>query len=377
MLVYLTIYIISKGVTFSMKKSTKMLSFILAVIMVISLVPFAASAEKAESGSLSIYCVLSTGLPAKNAEVVLTNKLADNVIKTYTANSDGIVLIPKNLRGAYYVSASCDGPVEGLEWHGTDGVLWDMNKMSDTSCLRLFPVLAVEFENSRHNAYMVGYSDGTFGPEQTLTRGEVANLIYRLMTRESRDEYYSTENSFNDVQSGMAYNTAISTLRNAGVLDGFADGSFGYKEVITREQFAAMLGRLFDASYNGTDVFRDIADSPAKDYINLLGTLGILSADENGNFNPKAELNRGDVCAAFNRLLGRMPTADSIKHLNSIAPLRSFSDVNEDCELYADIMEATNGHVYMISADEQDGELVIQENWLNFISPTNWTKLQK
>lgn len=360
-----------------MKKSTKMLSFILAVIMVISLVPLTASAEKAELGSFSIYCVLSTGLPAKNAEVVLTNKLADNVIKTYTANSDGIVFIPKSLRGTYYVSASCAGPVEGLEWRGTSGLLWDMNKMSDTSCLRLFPVLAVEFENSRHNAYMVGYSDGTFGPEQTLTRGEIANLIFRLMTKESREKYYSTENSFLDVQSAMAYNTAISTLENAGALDGFADGSFGYKTVITREQFAAMLGRLFDVSFSGNDVFRDIADSPAEDYINLLGTLGVLTADKDGNFNPKAELSRGDVCVMLNRLLGRMPTIDSIKHLTSTTLLRTFSDVKEDCELYADIMEATNSHIYTVSADEQDSELVIQENWINFVSPTDWTKLQK
>lgn len=360
-----------------MKKTTKMFSIILAVIMVISLIPLTAFAEKAESDNLIVYCVLGTGLPARNAEVVLTNRLAENVTKTYTADSDGIVLIPKSLRGVYYVSAVCAGPIDGLEWQSLDGLMWDMNVLNDVSCLRLFPVLDIDFEYVVHGAYMMGYSDGTFCPEQTLTRGEVANLLYRLMTADAREKYHSTENNYSDVKSGMAYNTAISTLANTGALDDFADSCFGYKTVMTREQFAAILGRIFNVKYEGKNLFVDISKSPYEESINLLGLLGILTPDENGQFNPKAELTRGDICVMLNRMLGRMPSADSIKGLHSTATLRTFSDVGEDSELYADIMDATNGHSYIVSADLKDGKVVIHESWMSLRAPTNWVKLQK
>ena len=360
-----------------MKRTSKMLCFILAVIMVISLVPLTAAAEKAESDEFTIYCILSTGLPAKNAEIVLTNRLADNVIKTYTADSNGIFTIPKSLRGAYYVSASCEGPVDGLMWQGLDGVIWDMNKLSDVSCLRLFPALELEFEYEDHNAYIMGYGDGKFCPEQTVTRGEAVNLLYRLMTEDSREEYRSTENDFSDVKAGMAYNTAISTLANAGVLDDFSGSSFGYKKHITREQFAAMLGRVFDVSYDGKALFNDISESSYADSINLLAYLGIIAPDKDGNFSPKAELTRGDICVILNKLLGRLPSADSAKSISNTAKLRTFSDVSEDSELYADILEATNSHSYTVSAKLIDGEVVIQENWVRLRTPTNLVELQK
>ena len=360
-----------------MKASSKMLCIILAVIMVIGLIPLTAAAEKAEADELTVYCILSTGLPAKNAEIVLTNRLAANVTKTYTADDDGIITIPKSLRGTYYVSASCEDAVVGLKWQGLDGLTWDMNRLSDVSCLRLFPALELEFEYDIHNAYIMGYGDGKFCPEQTVTRGEAANLLYRLLTDDAREEYRATENDYSDVKAGMAYNTAISTLASAGVLDDFSDSAFGYKKIITREQFAAMLGRVFDVSYDGKNLFVDISESDYADYINLLASLGIIAPDKDGKFNPKAELTRGDVCVILNRLLGRMPSADSARSIYNTAQLRTFSDVTKDSELYADILEATNSHSYTVSVKIVDGEPVIHEDWVSLRAPVNWVELQK
>ena len=252
-----------------------------------------------------------------------------------------------------------------------------MNKLSDVSCLRLFPVLELEFEYEVHNAYIMGYGDGKFCPEQTVTRGEAVNLLYRLMTEDSREEYRSTENDFSDVKAGMAYNTAISTLANAGVLDDFSGSTFGYKKHITREQFAAMLGRVFDVSYDSKALFNDISESSYADSINLLAYLGIIAPDKDGNFSPKAELTRGDICVILNKLLGRLPSADSAKSISNTAKLRTFSDVSVDSELYADILEATNSHSYTVSAELINGEVVIQENWVRLRTPTNLIELQK
>lgn len=360
-----------------MKLAAKMLIIILAVIMVIGLVPFAACAENGlsndETGEYVIHCILGAGLPAENAEIVMTNELAENSTETYIADSNGIIRIPKTLKGIYTVSASCEGPVQGIGWHCLPELSLDMNTVGDDICLKLFPVLAVELEYGEHNAYMVGYSNGTFAPNNPLTRAEVASLLYRLMSDDAREKYYSSENSFTDVQHSMAHNDAISTLANAGVIEGITEHTFGYKGIITRAQFAAMLGRLFGIEYKGGDVFKDTDSSFAEPYFNLLGKLGILIGDGKGNVLPDRELSRAEVCAMLNRLLGRTAGTESTIGLSDSNTLKTFSDISPDMALYADILEATNSHSFEYSVRD-DG--TISECWTVIDPSINWISTQ-
>lgn len=360
-----------------MKIAAKMLSIILAVIMVIGLVPFAAYAENGsgndETGEYVIHCILGAGLPAANAKIVMTDMLAENSTETYTADSKGIVRIPKALNGVYSLSVSCEGPVQGIVWQCLPELRLDMSTVGDEICLKLFPVLAVELEYAEHNAYMVGYSDGTFGPNNPITRAEVASLLYRLMSDEAREKYYSSENSFTDVQRSMAHNVAISTLANAGVIEGITEHSFGYKDIITRAQFAAMLGRLFGIEYTGGDVFKDTDSSFAEPYFNLLGKLGILIGDGKGKVFPDKELSRAEVCAMLNRLLGRTAGAESTSSLSDSNTLKTFSDISPDMALYADILEATNSHSFEYSVRD-DG--TIFECWTLLDPSINWISTQ-
>ncbi len=47
---------------------------------------------------------------------------------------------------------------------------------------------------------------------------------FRLLTDESRDEFWSQTNDYTDVPADAWYNSAVSTLSNAGILDGYEDG---------------------------------------------------------------------------------------------------------------------------------------------------------
>ena len=356
-----------------MKQRTRVLGIFLAVVMVIGLIPLTASADNGESDKYIVHCVLSTGLPARNAEIVLTSKYVENCVETYTADYNGIVEIPKTLSGIYGISASCAGSVQGIEWQCTPDMNWNINTAGDDICLKFFPVLAVELEYNDHDAYMVGYSDGSFGPNNTITRAEVASLLYRLMTEETRDLYYSTENTFADVQESMAHNTAISTLVNAGVIDGITGTTFGYKDIITREQFAAMLGRLFSINYIGRDIFTDTSDSYARSYFNLLGRLGILLGDGSGCVHPSEQLTRSQVCAMLNRLLGRSSCAESTAKLSDISNLKTFSDIDPHMALYADIIEATNSHRYEFCVS---GDGNVTESWTMLDPTISWIAVQ-
>lgn len=57
-----------------------------------------------------------------------------------------------------------------------------------------------------HIAYVYGYPDGTVRPNGTITRAEVTTIFYRLLTSARRDEIFTSENSFRDVNSSMWYN---------------------------------------------------------------------------------------------------------------------------------------------------------------------------
>ena len=61
-----------------------------------------------------------------------------------------------------------------------------------------------------HFAYVIGYEDGTVKPEGTITRAEVATIVFRLLKPEVRDGNLTTVNSFADVDESDWYNIRLS-----------------------------------------------------------------------------------------------------------------------------------------------------------------------
>ena len=119
-----------------------------------------------------------------------------------------------------------------------------------------------------HDAYLLGYEDGTVRPEGSITRAEVATIFFRLLTDESRDKFWSQTNDYTDVPADAWYNNAVSTLSNAGILDGYEDGTFRPDGNITRAEFATITARFLEASYDGGNRFPDIDGHWAAEYIN-------------------------------------------------------------------------------------------------------------
>ncbi|NLY21335.1 MAG: DUF11 domain-containing protein, partial [Tissierellia bacterium] len=116
-----------------------------------------------------------------------------------------------------------------------------------------------DFDKENHYAYMVGYPDGTVRPQGEITRAEVTTIFFRMMTEDSRDRYWSSENDFSDVLSSGWYNNAISTMNKAGAINGYPDGSFKPDASITRGEFATMASRFLSDNGNLTNnKFTDI-----------------------------------------------------------------------------------------------------------------------
>lgn len=101
-----------------------------------------------------------------------------------------------------------------------------------------------------HFNYVIGYTDGTIRPNNDISRAEVATIFFRLLTDEAREQYTTTAGNFTDVKAGMWCNRAIATLTNIGIIKGYTDGSFQPNKSITRAELATIIARFAKLDVN-------------------------------------------------------------------------------------------------------------------------------
>jgi len=220
-----------------------------------------------------------------------------------------------------------------------------------------------------HFAYIVGYPDGNVKPQGNITRAEVATIFFRMLTDESRNEFWSQNSGYSDVTINKWFNNAISTLANGGILTGYADGTFKPNANITRAEFATMAVRFFSSSYDGEDLFPDINKHWAKDYINTAAKEGIINGYEDGTFRPDQPITRAEAMTIVNRVLERHPDKD---HL--LKDMIQWPDnMDTDKWYYADVQEATNSHDYDMKGTEAEP----YEVWSKMLPVRDWVAFEK
>ncbi len=184
-----------------------------------------------------------------------------------------------------------------------------------------------------------GYSDGTYKPDQPLTRGQAAKLVSRGL---GEDPYYtdSLEPPFNDVPSSHVFYHYIRFLKEMKISSGYTDGSFHPDENITRAGMAKFIvGALKERSivcrYDMPLKFDDV-DSSNKFYsdIQCLVELEIANGYPDNTFKPDDALTRGAAAkfisnAFIRRTDSVVVTSESTEILGnnncSAAPLYPFS----------------------------------------------------
>lgn len=142
-------------------------------------------------------------------------------------------------------------------------------------------------------------------PERPITRAEVATIFFRLLDDESRTKFMSYVNEFFDVSDDSWYNISISTARAAGIINGYEDGSFRPDQKITRAEFAAIAARFTSLKYEGSGMFSDLDGHWAADDINNAAITGWINGYEDGTFKPDEVITRAEAIALINRMLYR------------------------------------------------------------------------
>ena len=192
-----------------------------------------------------------------------------------------------------------------------------------------------------HDAYLSGYGDGTFGPGNSMTRAEVAQMFYNLLL----DKDIPVTVDFSDIPDDAWYADAVNTLASLGILTGIGNNEFAPDRAITRAEFTAIAMRFTNGNVSGENIFSDVS---ADDwfYDQVVGSIqyGWITGYEDGTFRPYNTITRAEVTTIVNRMLGRSADEDYVNlHEDDLRP---FPDVGTDYWAYYQIVEATNAHDY-------------------------------
>ncbi|MCL2842214.1 MAG: choice-of-anchor D domain-containing protein [Oscillospiraceae bacterium] len=209
----------------------------------------------------------------------------------------------------------------------------------------------VEYEY--HEAYMLGNARGYFMPRTNVNRAEVAAILVRAMMDDfeagTLPEGMERFDAFSDVSAENWFYYYVAWAYDAGLVIG-SRGRFQPRDLITREQLAAMLARTTDYTEEaGKMPFPDVGNISgwADNLVYTVFTEGWMVGDSRGNFRPRANISRAEVATAVNRVLGRVDSADglaAIANIENLDNIRIFPDVLETDWFFAAVLGAASNH---------------------------------
>ncbi|HEX3031456.1 MAG TPA: S-layer homology domain-containing protein, partial [Bacillota bacterium] len=154
-----------------------------------------------------------------------------------------------------------------------------------------------------------GYPDGTFRPDNDITRAEFAAMLYRVFQKAELKQTTDTTINFWDVSSDNWYYDAVMAMAPEGIIKGYGDGRFGPSQLITREEAAAMIARLLgQLKIKAESSQLNFSDSSqvsewAKEAVGNLLSLDIVRAMPDGSFRPAESSTRAEAVVMLLRMM--------------------------------------------------------------------------
>ena len=229
-----------------------------------------------------------------------------------------------------------------------------------------------------HLSYIIGYPDGTVQPMGTITRAEVATIFFRLLTDESRAYYWSQENNFSDVAVTDWFNNAVSTMAAAGIVNGYPDGTFRPQDPVSRAEFAAIATRFTEEGRDGVSqkyfkqYFKDVnKDDWFAAAVELAYELGWAQGYE-GSYRPEDDMTRAEVMTMVNRIMEREVEADDM-----LDDMIFWPDNLPEAWYYEAVQEATNSHTYKRTNKKVPNLDFYYEEWKKLIENPDWAALER
>ncbi|WP_161956449.1 leucine-rich repeat protein [Metasolibacillus fluoroglycofenilyticus] len=216
---------------------------------------------------------------------------------------------------AVYIEHS-DGTKEVVRGHivafkeGVRGIQFEVTKFSTFSILYMPQEQIDEQPNEEQfvsKPYIRGYADGTFRPNASVTRAQMASMLARYLTN---NEIPEVQASFTDTTKHGAKD-AIEYVKAQGLFQGTTATIFNPNGTITRAQMAAVVVRWMEQqgeelASNTTLSFTDVkANHWATEQIAKVNALGIMTGTSDTTFNPEGALTRAQAVKVLNQLFER------------------------------------------------------------------------
>ena len=169
---------------------------------------------------------------------------------------------------------------------------------------------AADYVDFLYNADITtGYSDGTFRPNQNISRAQFAVMLYRYLKLDA-NKYESVSLPFADLGQIPAYALpAAKALYSEGIITGSEKNGklyFNPDSSLTRAQAAAMIGRTQAKGYAEAELtFTDNGKIPAyaAPYIRTMTAQGVISGYSDGSFKPNNNITRGQMAKILYNLM--------------------------------------------------------------------------
>ncbi|MFS0782043.1 S-layer homology domain-containing protein [Bacillus sp. 1P06AnD] len=158
-----------------------------------------------------------------------------------------------------------------------------------------------EIESMSDLGVITGYPDGTFKPGQSVTRAQAAIMIGRAIS-EDGEEAPKAATKFKDVSPSSVASGYIKQAADAGIIQGFPDGSYKPEQKVTRGQMAIFLSRAFELTESDKVTFKDVSPSSAAyPYIGKLIYADITAGYPDNTYKPDQAVTRGQFAAFMDR----------------------------------------------------------------------------
>lgn len=164
-------------------------------------------------------------------------------------------------------------------------------------------------------SYIKGYPDGTFKPQANVTRAEAAQMFATLLNG-GTNFGTSGATKFSDASDDW-YSKAVNYVVGKGLISGYPNGTFKPNDSITRAEFAQMISGYIKNEKAGSSDFQDVKDHWAKDAIDKLYGNKNVTGYPDGSFKPNAKITRAEAVTILNSVFNRNTNKNSLNNVNT------------------------------------------------------------
>lgn len=159
-----------------------------------------------------------------------------------------------------------------------------------------------QIESWVENGWINGYPDGTFRPDNSITRAEFMALV--------NGAFGFTEKAninYSDINTGDWYYDAVSIATKAGYIGGYPDGTMRPTNPITRQEATIILSKVagLTEAPQGANKFTDVEEiaSWSKGYVGAVAEAGLMGGYPDGSFRPENNIKRAEAVVALDNCL--------------------------------------------------------------------------